>query len=197
MGLVCTPSGTARLSRNTLSTSSVVTSCLVAFLVRLSWSHSNANVVVSEIQINNHSTNSQVAICHYQGTVLTLFYERFQRSHTRVVPTRCIVLSCNATRPCRCFVLTETLLEPINWSTVTGIPVLSCCGAVAVALMACYVKAPRDLRHWLCQWWTNRTARSSFIQVSLKSKEGPTPPRDTGGRLDAWTFAYTTVYIVR
>jgi hypothetical protein len=79
----------------------VVTSCLVVLLVRLPWSHSNANVVVSKIQVNNHSTNSHVAIRHCRGTILTLSYERCQGSRESAVPARSTVVSRNATRPCQ------------------------------------------------------------------------------------------------
>jgi hypothetical protein len=58
-------------------------------------------------------------------------------------------------------------------------------------------EVPSYLHHRLCQVADQSAARSSFIQVSLNSKEGQTPPRDTGGQLYALTFAYTTVYIVR
>lgn len=58
-------------------------------------------------------------------------------------------------------------------------------------------EVPSYLHHRLCQVADQSAARSSFLQMSLKSKENQTSFRDTGGKLYALTFAYTTVYIVR
>ena len=66
-----------------------------------------------------------------------------------------------------------------------------------LAQMVRNAEVPSYLHHRLCQVADQSAARSSFIQVSLKSKEGQTPPRYTGGQLHALTFAYTNGYIVR